>query len=82
MSKRIYALVWKDKDGTPRVDGYWNKPLSEKEQHGFFKEHYPALYDPENVEMRGITWELVELKRAGNPVPLPNYQWAGFKPEF
>lgn len=82
MSKRIYVLVWTDADGNAHVEGYWNKPPTEADQHGYFKEHWPRAYDPENGERLGIKWELVELKGAGRSVPLPKHQRAGFKPEF
>jgi hypothetical protein len=81
MSKRIYVLVWTDAEGRPRVEGYWSKPLDEAQQHGYFKEHYPSLYDPGDGTC-GITWTLEELKGAGPPVPLPDYLRAGFEPEF
>lgn len=81
MSKRVYVLVWTDEDGNAHVDGYWGRPLSEEEQHGYLKEHYPASYDPIGDGSRcDITWELVELKRAGNAVPLPKHMWAEFDP--
>lgn len=77
MSKRIYVLVWTDEDGNANVDGYWNRPLTEEEQHGFFKANYPASYDPVNGMRCDVTWELVELSGSSNPVPLPSYQWSG-----
>lgn len=74
MSKRIYVLVWTNEDGGTGVDGYWNRPLTDEEQHGHFKEHHPRSYDPANGMRRDITWEMVELTRAGSPVPLPTWQ--------
>ncbi|MGD9725481.1 MAG: hypothetical protein AB7L09_00390 [Nitrospira sp.] len=82
MSKRIYVLLWTDGDGVAHVDGYWSRPLSDEEQHGFFKEHYPRDYDPCGGRRCDITWEMVELKGLGNPVPLPNHIWSNFEPEW
>lgn len=81
MSKRIYILVWKDKDGNANVDGYWNRELTEEEQHGYFKEHYPASYDPANGMRCDIVWEMVELTGTSKPVPLPPHQWVGREDE-
>ena len=75
MRKRIYVLIWKTDLDVTGVDGYWNRPLTEEEQHGYFKEHYPAAYEDEGKCC--ISWEMVELKGRKQPAPLPNWGWSG-----
>ncbi len=74
MSKRIYVLVWRTESGDRGIAGYWGKPLTEEEQHGYFAEHHPGDYTP--FDARTITWEMVELRGESRPVPLDRRKWA------
>jgi hypothetical protein len=80
MSKKIYVLVWTNEDGNSGVDGYWNKPLTEEQQHGHFKEFHPYSYDPCGGARCDITWELVELSSERLPLALPSHEWSGNDP--
>jgi len=35
-AKKVYALVWRTESGDEGTIGYWDKPLTEAEQHGYF----------------------------------------------
>ena len=70
MKKRIYVIVWHtDDDSGSGVEGYWDRPLTDGEQHALMRYEYPLLY-----EKGRITWELVILK-GKKPLPaLPEWQ--------
>jgi len=34
--KKVYSLVWETESGDRGTIGYWDEPLTEEEQHGFF----------------------------------------------
>jgi len=69
VSKKIYVLVWMTESSDRGVDGYWNRKLTDAEQHGYFKEHYPDDYDVDGSCY--IHWEMIELKGLHKPCPLP-----------
>lgn len=73
MSKKVYVLVWMTESSDRGVDGYWNKPLSEAEQHAYFKKNYPCDYDVDGSCY--IHWEMVELKSKKALPALPKKQW-------
>jgi len=73
MSKKIYVLVWMTESNDSGVDGYWSKPLSEEEQHAYFKKNYPCAYDVDGSCC--ISWEMVDLKRMKMLPGLPKCQW-------
>jgi hypothetical protein len=73
MSKNIYVLVWQTESSDRGVDGYWNRELTEAEQHAYFKKEYPRDYDVDGSCY--IHWEMVELKRLKALPGLPKPQW-------
>jgi hypothetical protein len=60
VKKKIYVLKWLLDSGDSGVDGYWNRALTEAEQHAYFKDNYPCAYDV--YGSRYIRWDMIELK--------------------
>ena len=60
MRKPIYILVWSTESSDRGVAGYWNRELTEAEQHAYFKKNHPGDYDVDGSCY--ISWEMVELK--------------------
>jgi len=71
--KSIYMLSWQTESSDRGQDGFWDRPLTKEEQHGYFKENYPDDYDEDGN--RYIYWEMIELKKNKTPKPLSKSKW-------
>jgi hypothetical protein len=69
----IYMLRWKTESCDEGEAGYWDRPLTEEEQHGFFKEHFPDDYDVDGSCY--IFWDMIALESAKFPEPLSKKEW-------
>jgi len=70
---KIYMLSWHTESSDRGEDGYWDRPLTKEEQHGYFKENYPDDYDVDGSCY--IHWEMIELEVNKLPKPLSKDKW-------
>jgi hypothetical protein len=73
MAKKVYVIEWWNESGDEGVIGYWDKPLTEEEQHGLF---YEQTSDYESYEdIRYVNWRQEEMDLQERPPAIPKEKW-------
>ena len=70
--KKVYVINWSNESGDRGTIGYWDKPLTEEEQHGLFADSSDYELDEET---RYVYWDLEEMELQERPKPLPKEKW-------
>lgn len=70
---KVYILSWYTESSDRGIDGYWEKPLTMAQQHGYFKENYSCDYNTDGD--RYIYWDMIELELEKIPHSLLKKKW-------
>lgn len=80
MSKSIWVFSCHNESGDSWVCGYFNRELTEAEQHAYFKKNHASEYANtecgEDAPTNLIHWELLKLERLKILPPLPKHLWS------